>query len=69
MSVLPGRGTAPLLLLFLFFTVLKGSSFHQHGKFFLTQIEGLRSEDVIYCTDCKAHTTNMTEGVTGVNRA
>ena len=25
------------------------------GKFFLTQFEGLRKEDVVHCTDCKAH--------------
>ena len=29
--------------------------FHQHDKFFLTRIKGLRTEDVVHCTDCKAH--------------
>ena len=29
--------------------------FYQHVKFFLARIEGLRTEDVVHCTDCKAH--------------
>ena len=28
-------------------------------NFFLTQIEGLRTEDVVHCTDCKAHWGNV----------
>ena len=28
-------------------------------KSFLTQIEGLRTEDVVHCTDCKAHWGNV----------
>ena len=35
------------------------SFFHQHGKFFLTALEGLRTEDVIHCTDCKALLGNV----------
>ena len=43
---------------FLFFTLLK-RSFHQHGKFFLTRVECLRTENVVHCTDCKAHWGNV----------
>ena len=38
----------------LFLTLLKGF-FSQHGKFFLTWITDLRTEDVFHCTDCKVH--------------
>ena len=30
---------------------------HQHGKFFITQIKGLRTEDVVHY--CKAHCDNV----------
>ena len=63
MSVCPGR-VIPTLWLFLrflpfVFFLLKGFFFHQNVKFFLTQIEGLRTEYVVYCTDCKAHWDNV----------
>ena len=33
--------------------------FNCQTKFFLTQIEGLRREDVVQCTECKAHWGNV----------
>ena len=39
------------------FVVLSYSS--QCCRFFLTLIEGLRKEDVVHCTDCKAHWGNV----------
>ena len=42
-----------------FFYSFKRFFFHQHVKFFLTRIEGLRTEDVVHCTDCKAHWGNV----------
>lgn len=29
--------------------------FFEYGKFFLSRIEGLSTEDGAHCTDCKAH--------------
>ena len=29
--------------------------FTQYVKFFLILIEGLRTEDVVHCTDCETH--------------
>ena len=64
MSVCPGRGIPPLWLFLrflpsFFYPVKRVIFFHQHGKFFLTQIQGLRTEDVVHCTDCKAHWLNV----------
>ena len=64
MSVCPGRGIPPLWLFLrflpsFFYPVKRVIFFHQHGKFFLTQIQGLRTEDVVHCTDCKAHWFNV----------
>ena len=44
-----------------FFSPLKRVLFflHQHGKFFITQFEGLRTEDVVHHTDCKAQWGNV----------
>ena len=42
-----------------FYPVKRFFFFHQHVKFFLTRIEGLRTEDVVHCTDCKAHWGNV----------
>ena len=60
MSVHPGRGIPPLWLFLrflplFFFTLLKGSFF----QVFFTRIEGLRTEDVVHCTKCKAHWGNV----------
>ena len=63
MSVNPAGGILPLWLflrflppsLLFFFPVKSFFSPHQHGKLFLTRIKGPRAEDVIHCTDCKAH--------------
>ena len=43
----------------LLFSLFKRFFNSQHGKFFLTRIEGLRAEHVIHCTDCKAHSGNV----------
>ena len=53
MSVRLRRGDPPLWLFlrFLFFPVKR--------VFFLTWNESLRTEDVLYCTDCKAHWGNV----------
>ena len=32
---------------------------HRHVKFFLTRTEGLRTEDVVHCTACKAQWGNV----------
>ena len=37
---------------FFFFPLLKGF-FSQHGKFFLSRMEDLRTDDVVHCIDCK----------------
>ena len=34
-------------------------AFVQHGNFFFTQTEGLRTEDVAHCTNCKFHLVDM----------
>ena len=59
LSVHPGRGiylcgSSLGFFHLLFLTLLKGF-FSQHGKFFLTWIDGLRTEDVFHYTDCKVH--------------
>ena len=45
--------------IFFFFYPVKGFFFSINVKFFLTRIEGLRTEDVVHCTDCKAHWGNV----------
>ena len=63
MSVHPGRGIPPLWLFLRFppsfFTPLFKVFFSHYGKFFITRIEGLKTQDVIHCTDCKAHWGNV----------
>ena len=55
MSVYPGRGSSSVALpevsSILFFPRLK--VFSINVKFFLTRIEGLRTEHVVHRTDCK----------------
>ena len=70
MSVQPGRGVPPpwlflrflpsFFFLFLFFYPVKRVFFSINmARFFLTWIEGRRTEDVIHCTACKAHWGNV----------
>ena len=42
-----------------FVALLNRFFFHQHGKFFLTGVECLRTEDVDHYTDCRAHWGNV----------
>ena len=55
MSVHPGRGISPLWLILRFLqSHLFIYLFIEHGKFVLG------TEDVVHCTDCKAHPGNVT---------
>lgn len=56
MSVSTGKGFLPLWL-FLWFLLF----FYPFGFVFaLLEIECLRAEDVVHCTNCKAHRGNVT---------
>ena len=52
MSVCPGRGISPLWLILRFLPSIYFWVSFQYGKFFLTQIEGLITDDAVHCTDC-----------------
>ena len=50
---------APPQVSFIFFSPLLKVCLTQYGRFFLNWIEGLRTEDVVLCTNCKAHWGNV----------
>ena len=55
----PSSVALPEVSSIVFFYPVKRVFSHQHVKFFLTRVEGLRTEDVVHCTDCKAHWGNV----------